>query len=196
MPGPCILLLVSALLDPTAASDASATRATVILHLSDVAGVPAPVLKRAEDEVARLYAGIGVHVEWHGSDTDRTPAPANTRQPLSLRVTLLPNETGDLRRDPQMILGAAVRERAGIQTAWAFYRRVEQLSARYALDDGVVLGHTVAHEIGHLLLPTGAHASTGLMKKCWSRDELSRATQGQLHFTAEEADQIRAAVAR
>jgi hypothetical protein len=177
-------------------SETSSLHATLILQLSDIAGVPVSVLRRAENEVTRMYAAIGVHVEWSDGTADRTPESSSASQPLSLRVTLLPNETGDLRHAPRVVMGAAVRASTGTQTAWAFYGRVQQQSDRYGLDHGLVLGHTVAHEIGHLLLPAGGHSSTGLMQKCWSREELSRATRGQLHFTAEQADQIRAAVAR
>jgi len=36
-----------------------------------------------------------------------------------------------------------------------------------ALSDGVLLGHAVAHEIGHLLLGPNSHTSGGIMRPVW-----------------------------
>jgi hypothetical protein len=51
----------------------------------------------------------------------------------------------------------------------------------------------MAHEIGHLLLGTSAHASTGLMRAIWSRDELHRHDPADWQFSSvESATMIRA----
>ena len=39
----------------------------------------------------------------------------------------------------------------------------------------MILGHAVAHEIGHLLLRTMTHSTTGLMCALWDREDLKRA---------------------
>ena len=60
---------------------------------------------------------------------------------------------------------------------------------RYADNDlGCRLGHVIAHEIGHLLLPTRAHSPSGIMKAGLDGE---RAAQGALFFTREQARQIR-----
>jgi len=49
-----------------------------------------------------------------------------------------------------------------------------------------VLGFAVAHEVGHLLLGTNAHAAAGLMRALWSRSDLQRNNPSDWLFTAAE----------
>jgi hypothetical protein len=55
---------------------------------------------------------------------------------------------------------------------------------------GAILGHLIAHEIGHLLLGT-SHSSKGIMSSLLGPLSLGRAISGKLQFTSEEARQIR-----
>jgi hypothetical protein len=55
----------------------------------------------------------------------------------------------------------------------------------------LLLGHVMAHEIGHLLLGVNSHANTGLMHVPWDRDQREKAYLGTLLFTNKEAEQIR-----
>jgi hypothetical protein len=45
--------------------------------------------------------------------------------------------------------------------SFVFYRRVQLLSSNKDLSEPVVLGHIIAHELGHLMLKEGAHSNTG-----------------------------------
>ena len=54
-------------------------------------------------------------------------------------------------------------------------------------DAGLILGHVIAHEIGHLLLPYNSHARTGLMRGGWDTQQAMRAATGALTFTPKEA---------
>jgi hypothetical protein len=49
-----------------------------------------------------------------------------------------------------------------------------------------VLGHVIAHEIGHLLLGFKAHSSTGIMHARWSAAELQSMAMGRLVFNEEQ----------
>ena len=55
----------------------------------------------------------------------------------------------------------------------------------------VILGYLMAHEIGHLLLKSSAHASSGLMTAHWGLRELRGANQGALRFSNKEVERIR-----
>ena len=50
-----------------------------------------------------------------------------------------------------------------------------------------VLGFAVAHEVGHLLLGTNAHADVGLMRAVWSRSDLQRNHPADWLFTSAES---------
>jgi hypothetical protein len=160
--------------------------AALVLHLSNFSGAPPPLVYQAQEEVTRVYAEIGVPLEW--SDPD---APAADRQP-AIRVVLLPYETGDLRRSEKAVMGAAVRTAEGNAVAYVYYRRVLAEADRYEVSTSLVLACAIAHELGHLLLPVREHAPAGLMRACWSREEFHRAEQGRLTFLPGEVARIRA----
>ena len=52
---------------------------------------------------------------------------------------------------------------------------------------GILLGHAMAHELGHLLLQSMEHSRTGIMRSRWGKEELLRAESGRLLFTADQA---------
>ena len=155
--------------------------AALVLQMSNFSSAPPLVVHQAQEEVTRVYAAIGVPLEWSES-TDR---PAT-------RIVLLPYETGDLRRSDKTVMGAALRTANGGAIVYVFYRRVQAEAERYEVSTARVLACAMAHELGHLLLPVRAHASAGLMRACWSRDEFQRAEHGQLRFLPEEVERIRA----
>ena len=75
--------------------------------------------------------------------------------------------------------------------AYIFHHRVEELCKdRYP--EAAVLGHMIAHEIGHLLLGLSSHSRTGIMSVPWRSKDLKRAGQDGMRFTKKEARRIRA----
>jgi hypothetical protein len=56
----------------------------------------------------------------------------------------------------------------------------------------LLLGHLMAHEIGHLLLGAGNHSPTGLMRARWQQQELELIRRRTLAFTSGQAESIRA----
>ena len=160
--------------------------AALVLQMLNPSGAPMSIIRQAQDEVTRVYAEIGVPLEW--SD----PSDEAADRQSAIRIVLLPYETGGLRHHEQQVMGAAVRTGHGNAVAYVFYRRVQTEADRYRVSTSLVLACAIAHELGHLLLPGTAHAHTGLMRACWSRDEFNRAEQGQLRFLPDEIARIRA----
>jgi hypothetical protein len=70
-------------------------------------------------------------------------------------------------------------------SAKLYYDRVERLSRRTLLSKQLLLGHVMAHELGHLLLGSNSHSERDLMREMWWPDELRRAAIGKLFFTPE-----------
>jgi hypothetical protein len=54
-----------------------------------------------------------------------------------------------------------------------------------------LLGHAIAHELGHLFLGTNSHSPTGLMRARWQSDDLANASRGALNFSSVESQQMR-----
>ena len=90
------------------------------------------------------------------------------------------------------MLGVApsTQEARGINL-WIFYPRIRAYSAELGMHASQLLGHVMAHEMGHLLLPYGAHAVAGLMRPEWDRAQVRAAAEGLLTFTPDQAALIR-----
>jgi len=157
----------------------------LVLQLHNLAGAPPRTVAAAALEVSRMYAQIGVTIAWRdaaepiGDDVD------------VVRVVVLPVETGDLRRAPDTVMGAAVMAGARTRVAYVYYDRVRSEAERNSASTPQVLACAIAHEVGHLLLPGEAHSPKGLMRASWQRDDFNRANQGQLRFSAEQIARIR-----
>ena len=58
-----------------------------------------------------------------------------------------------------------------------------------------LLGKTIAHEIGHLLLGTNRHAPHGVMRASWSGADLRRNRATQWRFEGKEGEVMRKGIA-
>jgi hypothetical protein len=163
---------------------------TVIVY--DYVGLKSSVLRRSELEATRI---LGVPVSWmHCSEIDeRTPAGGlcqQALQPDALRVDVLP-KTATRRGASVGSAGYAIPVGPGEfgVHCGVFYDRVQQIS-RQILNEGTVLGHAIAHEIGHLLLGVDAHSPEGLMRAHWTPHDLALAAQGKLLLLDVEKQKI------
>jgi len=93
-------------------------------------------------------------------------------------------------------LGFALPSDKGGFHASIFYPDVESVAEKEGIPQDVLLGHGMAHEIGHLLLNSSAHFQFGLMRGKWDSKDLQHAARGDLLFTAEQASYIRTEVLR
>ena len=161
------------------------------LYVYDYAGV-APDVRAAAAEVTRhIYAAIGVDIVW----VDRCPlschiafsreAQADTTSG-NLRVTILPDGMTS-REFPAEVMGAAPEK---TYVVWAFFGRITAFAFDRNLLPATLLGHVIAHEVGHHLLREG-HAPQGLMRARWVDPELLQAKRGRLGFTATQGRRIR-----
>jgi hypothetical protein len=70
----------------------------------------------------------------------------------------------------------------------------EELSRGQDSPSAVILGHLMAHELGHLLIGTDTHSRVGVMRPEWTVSDLERARQARLLFSTRNAKRIRAQV--
>jgi hypothetical protein len=59
-----------------------------------------------------------------------------------------------------------------------------------------ILGHALAHEIGHVLLNLANHSHTGLMQATWEPKDFRAMNMGRLTFRDEEVSRIQAEITR
>jgi hypothetical protein len=83
------------------------------------------------------------------------------------------------------------RARAGV-LATVYVDRVNWLAARTGVDRDELLGRAIAHELGHLLMGTSTHGTTGLMRPVWSPSDVRRRESGDWSFEPQEIAAIKA----
>ena len=161
------------------------------LHVYDYAGVPPDARAAAGEVTRRIYAAIGVEIVW----VDRCPLGCHvafSRQAQTdttvgnLMVTILPDAMTS-EEFPPRVMGFAPEEGS---VAYAFFGRIRTFAYDRDLLVGILLGHVIAHEVGHVLLRNG-HAPKGLMRADWVESELLQARLGRLGFTAIQGSRIR-----
>lgn len=76
-------------------------------------------------------------------------------------------------------------------TTIVFYDQVERIANGATAAGPVLLGRSMAHEIGHLLLGANTHSPTGIMRARWSARELRLNAGPGMLFTQEEARRMR-----
>ena len=152
--------------------------AVVTIPLFNVSSASPTVLADAQRDFVRIYARIGVDIIWSDS-------------PSALPLIVRDEEPGEFKRSAKPVMGAAVRTANGNPVAYVFYRRARDEAARYGAPLPSVLASAMAHELGHVLLPSMPHAHDGLMRACWAEQDFVDAAAGRLRFSAVEAAAIR-----
>ncbi len=154
----------------------------VLVH--DYAGVAPNVLARAEAEASRVLATGGVDVQWiNCTDSSTDPEPCR-RSPdaTALVVQILPAQASTHGVEAEA-LGFAAPPDPNLPGKYAgvFFGRVAS-RAKGELSTEILLGHVIAHELGHLLLGVGGHARSGIMAGMWDSRALHQAARGELLF--------------
>jgi hypothetical protein len=95
-------------------------------------------------------------------------------------------------QDTSATLGEAlvVRPAGGVLAAVNVHC-VAWLATAARTDVAVLLGRVAAHELGHLMMRTPAHARRGLMRPHWTPDEVRRNRAADWAFTAGDVAAMR-----
>ena len=164
---------------PGATADPLEPLAIAIVLVDDVP-VPEAALTRAKSEAARIYRSLGVTLIW--SDT----IVSSVRPQMSVKIVSTPFCAGlaipgalAIKAADSRVLGVAPghKERRDL-AVWAFYERIEDAAKLLGLDSGLLLGHVIAHEMGHVLLPYDFHSEAGLMRAGWDKSQAANAVMG------------------
>ena len=171
---------------------------TITLRVLNEGAVDGRVLLQAKKEAARIFARSGIElvwldcepsgsVEWGSvSPCQRDLGPSEFWMRLVTRGRLPSTEaTGD-------ILGFTGLEGSRTSdTSVVRYAAAVDASEKWRAGVEQILGATIAHEVGHLLLGASAHSANGVMCGSWGRVQFERIGQGQLCFTAGQAKKLR-----
>ncbi|MEO8370486.1 MAG: hypothetical protein ABI806_14985 [Candidatus Solibacter sp.] len=165
---PATLLILAALATHAAAVPLCLSKRTMTDNFA---------ILRAQVIVAKLFIDAGVRVEWLSvKQCESAPTGA---------IFLLLEADGPKNFKPGA-LGYALPY--GSATAvHIFYGRIHN---DHPADFVLVLGHAMAHEIGHVLQGIARHSDSGIMKPLWTSREYGEMRVGQLRFAAEDVHLI------
>lgn len=171
------------------------------MRVYNYAHVAPGTLRQAEEEATRIFHLARVELERLDCPTSveeasKYPACEPPLGTMAVDLRILPQSMASRLTSSRGQLGFALPSaRPGrASAAWVFYHRVEELAEGKDASEPQILAHAIAHEIGHLLLGPDRHSDHGIMRANWGRRDLQEAGRGQLFFTAEQGERIRAEV--
>jgi hypothetical protein len=177
-----------------AAAEGIPARITVLVN--DSAGVPAEVLKQAEQEAGRIFQPAGVEVSWVNCGEETVMEDGLCSEvPGANRFVLHIVPTGKTSTD--LVFGVAFLGEDGRgKYCNVFFDRIRDAHRDLGTSASRLLGTVAAHELGHLLLGSHAHSRWGIMEPVWKEEALRQAGMGTLLFTAEQGDLMRFRIER
>jgi len=174
-----------------AASNHREVTLTVLVY--DYSRLPASELEDAVAVAQEIFRNAGIATEWlncahshesgHGSGCHEALAAS----PVAVRIVSRDWQGGRRERIGTALLDA--KGRFGV-TAYVFQYGVEQALQLGRGDRSRILGHVMAHEVGHLLLGTDSHSVTGIMQSYWAGSQMAK-VPGGVTFTPDQARKIR-----
>jgi hypothetical protein len=142
-----VLVLLFALSAVDAAASDQTGTPTAVVRLDNVALVPADSLDFAESRTAEIFSRIGVRVTWIDEET---AFREHLRPPFTVVVI---NSSVQLLARPSVVDALGFAD-PSVSRAHVIYDRVEALRARSPRSLASLLGDVIAHELGHLMLPS------------------------------------------
>ena len=118
---------------------------------------------------SKIYAEIGVKIQWH--DDPRDCAPPRD----GIVITLSHDTPADLH--PGALAYASPFERTHIVL---FHDRLMTATTQQMLP--TLVAYVLVHEIGHILQGVARHSEGGIMKARWERADFEEMRRGSLRF--------------
>lgn len=189
--------LVAALAAPGAVAAPQSLEITVYVY--NVAQVSHGMLRSAENGAAKVFEVAGIRTTWrepHSSIPEDLEAGSRGDPwiPTNIALRIYTRPMMNERPLNEGVMGFVLRFETN--SAVILYDRVHDLAVAERTEVAPILGISMAHEIGHLLLRSREHGSQGVMRRNWSSTNLQSAAQSGLHFTAEQSRRIREEVLR
>ncbi len=208
------LVLASGLtgLGHVAAATSSETSPAITIHVHNFAGVAPKTLAEAEEVATGIFRNAGVETRWadvvlttENGQENSVDRPARTL--ADVQLSIFPREMSDRDGAPNNVMGVAPGNGPDRKTVYIFECNVEarfwrllhaQGSARLyrQVSKAQILGHAIAHEVGHLLLNQQVHSAHGIMRGEWGFADFRDMTGGIFLFSPQQAEFLRADVRR
>jgi hypothetical protein len=161
-------------------------KVTVLVH--NYAHLPARILGEAQDRASLIFRRAGVEIQWADcplkeEDPALYPGCPKLFDASQLFLRILPMTASKMDHGGESFVAARI--------ANIFWNRIEESAQRLTISTSRFLGHTIAHELGHLLLGHNSHSPTGIMTARWDVKPLVRICQEGLYFNRQQSELIR-----
>lgn len=169
------------------------------VRVYDLAGAGDRGLKVAERTAAAIFLKAGIEVRFVNGDPGSPEALRDSTaashwhglSPAGIDLRILGHLPAGLFRGA---LGIARPFAASGVRAIVFYERIRDLASQLGLCPYTLLGHAMAHELGHVLLGNCTHSPAGIMRAEWTDTDFVRPVS--LSFTRAETALLRRALRR
>jgi hypothetical protein len=168
----------------------------IVVSVYDDTGVPGDALASAEGRAAKIFQRAGLEVSWltcvRPNYASCGTAFNEIGGPVHLVLRIKPNGSS---WTSDTACGVAYLASDGTgQYGDVFWRRARDLQTSSKVDLATILASVMAHELGHLLLGSNAHAISGIMQGHWEDDELRGISMGTLLFLPGQGKRMRARI--
>lgn len=181
------VLLISAFFSTAAFAGERMTVA--VCNIDELA---ASAIEHAEAEAAYVFQSMGVEIQWTECGAEVDAAEGRMRPDFVVRVRVGAH-IGKVGPTSLEAMGRAFMNVDGTgNMADVYYGAIRELTLLYpAANADRVMGYTMAHELGHLVVGAG-HRPNGLMRAALSKKELDALNHRHLKFNeAEQAAILR-----
>jgi hypothetical protein len=162
----------------------------ITLRIDDFADLAPSVLASARRVTTEIFAEAGVQTVWLDCPVYRAECGAEAEKPLFILRVVGPSIDKGL--DTVESLGFAIPCHKTDEAClfYILYARIRALAAEQNLGPARMLGHVMAHEIGHALLSPNPHEPFSIMQATLSIEE----TERMLYFTSKHSKHLQAAL--
>jgi hypothetical protein len=157
--------------------------ADVTVYVKGDNNAPSSVDQGARATVTWMFARVGVRLAWRDGEPGTGAASGS---PVTIQVRF----TGELPDASREALAYALPFGEQGVAIHVMYDRIRWV-ARRSSREAPILAHVLAHEIGHVLQRTNAHAPAGVMKAHWNGQDYDAMERKPLEFTALDVEMIK-----
>ena len=195
-----------------AAAASSQTSPWITIHVHNYGGVAPKTMAEAEEVATGIFQKAGVETRWaevvlttENGQENLADHPARTLADIQLNI--YPRMMSDRNGAPNNVMGLAPGSGPDRKIVYIFDSNVQarfwrlwgaRCSGRMdrQISKAQILGHAIAHEVGHLLLNQQIHSAHGIMRGEWGFTDFRDMTREMLLFTPQQAEFLRADVRR
>jgi hypothetical protein len=156
------------------------------------------LLSDAEAEATVILNSAGLDPVWvdcplSASQVKNYPSCARAIGPTDFILTMLTKAAPERVSPEEDAMGRALPcpKTEMACSAYVFYKNVQEEAVYAKIHVSRLLGHVLAHEIGHLLLGPKSHSTTGVMMAGWSDDDMQTIARGFLFFNEQQSRRMR-----